>query len=276
MKMILLLILITVTVGIEAQQILSNSFYAKKPAAQSKSTTSFTPPDTINFKVFGVGNISNESLKAINAGGKVAFGFYPNPFKENWQGNYFVSYNKNATNTDSALSTTLIFPEAGNQSFLMNAFWKSPFNKRNTDSYKGLFLEFAVKKITNIKDTSDPKSQEFRFNTLHYTAGYKLGFSKERMKDDKKQNIGCELAAFFSYVNIPNEDHESFEKIINRTATKNDFSMIGFKVSFEVNGLQIFADLRHVFGSEEKLPVQDLKGFSYNIGFSFNTEVFRF
>ena len=49
-----------------------------------------------------------------------------------------------------------------------------------------------------------------------------------------------------------------------------------FKVSFEVNGLQIFGDFRHVFGSEEELPVPDLKGFSYNIGFSFNTEVFGF
>ena len=281
MKKIFVLLFFFFSVTSYGQQILSNNFYGKKTASGNKTTLPETDPknqtDTIHFKVFGVGNVSDESLKTINAGGKAVFGFFPNPFKEKWQGNFFVSYNKNATNTDSALSTTLIFPEAGNHSLLMHAFWKSITNRENNiAAYKGPFLEFAVKKITNKKDTSDPKSQEFNFNTLHYTAGYKWGFTKEKFKDNKTQNIGCELAIFYSHVNIPDEDHKSFEKILNRTATKNDFGMLGFKVSFEVNGLQIFSDIRHVFGSETKLPVDDLKGFSYNIGVSFNTEVFRF
>ena len=281
-----LLVVFTSAVTLHGQQILSNDYYGKKSPTQTKEVKIHsldgsqkdsiieTPIDTINFRVFGVGNISNEALEAVNAGGKIVFGFCPNPFTKKWQGNFFASFNKNATNTDSALASTLIFPEAGNHSFLVHSFWKSSINE--SFAYQGPFLEFAVKKITNKKDTTDPKFKEFSFNTLHYTLGYKLGFSKEKIKDDKRQHIGCELAVFYSYVNIPDEDHENFEKIINRTATKNDFGMLGFKVSFEVNGLQIFGDIRNVFGSKEELPVNDLKGFSYNIGFSFNTEVFRF
>lgn len=252
------------------QQILSNNYYGKAligaPAAASHP----------NFKIFGVGNISDETLKSINAGGKAVFAFFPNPLQTKWQGNYFVSYNKNATNTDSALSSTLIFPESGNHSFLVHGFWKTNNNPAKPHNYRGLFAEFAFKKITNKKDTTDPKFQEFSFNTLHYTIGYKWGFSREQIINGKRKNMGIELSIFGSAVNIPDEDHSNFEKIINRTSTTNAFVMAGFKISFDVNSFQIFSDIRHVFGSSVKLPISDLKGFNYNIGVSFNTEVFEF
>lgn len=276
MKKVLVITIFFFPVCIQAQQILSNNSYGKETPGLSKAVPEgANKKDTVHFKVFGVGNISDETLKKINAGGKAVFAFYPDPFDTNWQSNYFVSYNKNATNTDSALATTLIFPEAGSHSFLMHAFWKSTTtNKPN--KYRGLFLEFAVKKINNKKDTTDPKFQEFSFNTLHYTAGYKWGFTKEKFKDNKIQTMGCEFSLFGSFVNIPDEDHENFEKVINRTSTENAFCMIGFKMSFELNGFQIFSDIRHVFGDKEKLPVYDLKGFNYNIGVSFNTEILNF
>lgn len=278
MKKIFVLITFVIATTAEGQQILSNNFYGKEKPDTKKSNLESSDDDKkeiTHFKILGVGNISDETLKNINAGGKAVFAFSPNPLKTKWQSNYFVSFNKNATNTDSALSTTLIFPESGNHSFLMHSFWKS-ISVKNKNVYKGLFLEFALKKITNKKDTSDPKFQEFTFNTLHYTAGYKWGFSKEKIKDDKTQSMGCEFAVFCSFANIPDEDHDDFEKIINRPSTNNSFGMLGFKVSFEVNGFQIFSDIRQVFGNKDRLPVADLKGFNYNIGVSFNTEVFNF
>ena len=45
-----------------------------------------------------------------------------------------------------------------------------------------------------------------------FQKGFFKDVSKEKIKDDKKQNIGCELAVFYSHVNIPDEDHQSFEK----------------------------------------------------------------
>jgi hypothetical protein len=270
MKKILLIVATSTGLASSAQQILSNSYYGKSDPA--KAAAGSDP----NFRIYGVGNISDETLKNLNAGGKAVFAFYPNPGRDSWQGNYFVSYNKNATNTDSALSTTLVFPESGNHSFLLHGFWKTANNPVKPNNYRGLFAEFAFKKITNKKDTADPKFQEFSFNTLHYTVGYKWGFSKQQMIGGKNKNMGVELSVFGSAVNIPNEDHANFEKIINRTATTNAFCMAGFKISFDVNSFQIFSDIRHVFGSSVKLPINDLKGFNYNIGVSFNTEVFEF
>lgn len=276
MKKLVSLIALSYSMICSGQQILSNNYYGK-PEKKQQWVTEKKEEDEPNFRIFGVGNISDETLKSINAGGKAVLAYYPNPTAIKWQGNYYISYNKNATNTDSALSTTLVFPESGNHSFLMHGFWKT-LKKRpdESHSYYGPFAEFAFKKITNKKDTTDPKFQEFSFNTLHFTAGYKWGYSKEKIIDHKKQNMGVEFSVFASVVNIPDEDHANFERIINRTATVNSFGMAGFKVSFDVNSFQIFSDIRHVFGSSTDLPIKDLKGFNYNIGVSFNTEVFSF
>lgn len=235
--------------------------------------------DSLHFSLYGIGNLNDETLKNLNAGGKIAVGFTPKPNSDKLHATYFASFNKNASNTDSAISTMLVFPEAGNHTAFLSALWRK---EKPVDGEKGLifqsgpFLEFAFKKVTNKKDTTDPKFQELSINTLHYTAGYRFGYSKIKSIEGKTYEVGGYFSLFASYVNIPDEDHENFQKITRLSATKNDFFMIGGKVSFELNGFQIFADIRHVFGDEKKLPVKDLKGFNSNIGVAFNTEIFRF
>jgi hypothetical protein len=235
--------------------------------------------DSNHFKLFGVGNLNDETLKNLNAGGKLAIGFTPNPNSDKMHANYFASFNKNATNTDSAISTMLVFPEAGNHTAFLSVLWQQEKildQERDLVYQHGPFLEFAFKKITNKKDTTDPKFQELAINTLHYTGGYRLGYSKIKSIEGKLYQIGGYLSVFASYVNIPDEDHRNFETITKLKATSNSFFMLGAKVSFELNGFQIFADIRHVFGDEKKLPIKDLKGFNSNIGVAFNTEIFRF
>ncbi len=235
--------------------------------------------DSLHFKLYGIGNLNNETLKSLNAGGKIAIGFTPNPNSPKLHANYFASFNKNATNTDSAISTMLVFPEAGNHTAFLSVLWqkeKVVTGEKGLVYQSGPFLEFAFKKITNQKDTTDPKFQELAINTLHYTGGYRFGYSKIKSIEGKVYQIGGYFSIFASYVNIPDEDHQNFETITNLKATNNSFLMIGAKVSFELNGFQIFADVRNVFGNEKKLPIKDLKGFNSNIGVAFNTEVFRF
>jgi hypothetical protein len=251
--------------------------YKKEIIANWRIRDSIEKLDTTHFRVLGIGNISDETLKSLNAGGKLAIGFCSNPFNDTWQGNYFASFNKNSSNTDSAISTTLVFPEAGSHSFLFTSFWKSFKNPQNgLYNYNGLFLEFVSKKITNKKDTTDPKSQVVSINSLHYTAGYKWGFSKMGTVKGELYETACDLSIFASFVNIPDEDHDRFQTIANLQARNNSFFMIGAKVSFELNGFQIFADLRHVFGNKNKLPLTDLHGFSSNIGVAFTADILRF
>lgn len=239
----------------------------------------FEKKDSLHFKLYGIGNLNDETLKSLNAGGKIAIGFTPNPNSDKLHANYFASFNKNASNTDSAISTMLVFPEAGNHTAFLSVLWqkeKVVTGEKGLVYQSGPFLEFAFKKITNKKDTTDPKFQELGINTLHYTGGYRFGYSKIKSIEGKIYQVGGYLSVFASFVNIPDEDHKNFETITKLTATKNSFFMIGCKASFELNGFQIFADIRHVFGDEQKLPLKDLKGFNSNIGVAFNTEIFRF
>ncbi len=223
------------------------------------------------FALYGIGNISDEALKSLNAGGKVAVSFTAPKKWGVFPLIYLASFNKNASNNDSLLSTVLVFPEVGNHSFSFTSFWMKP------GTQNGMFLEFVTKKIKKDVDTADFKSVEYAFNTLHYTLGYSRGFSKSfDMESSKKYELGCYFSVFASYVNIPNEDHENFEKIANWTSPENSFFALGAKVAFEINGFQFFADLRNVFGSKDNLPMKDLRGFNSNIGIAFNTEVIKF
>jgi hypothetical protein len=271
MKRILSLLFILSTVMCFAQQNLS--FTALTPIL-SKDKSKSVP--THHFSFFGVGNLSDETLEKINGGGKLGLAFNTNgATKAILPSTYFLSFNKNASNTDSILASTLVFPETGNHSFLATTFWKlSDDTKDDLRTNTQLFFEFTTKKIA-VRDTLKFGEDEKAFQTLHYTAGlrYTYGISKKRDEKDYNASIGFNL--FISNTNIPDEDNEALEGIINGKAKKNSFWSAGVKIGVEVNGFQIFADLRHVFSNEKKLPIKDLKGFHSNIGVAFNTEIFR-
>lgn len=222
------------------------------------------------FILHGIGNVSDETLKNLNAGGKVAVTFVAPRRWGIFPLTYFASFNKNASNTDSLLSTVLVFPEVGSHSFSITPFWMKP------GTQNAFFLEFVTKKIKKEVDTANFKSVEYSFQTMHYTAGYTRGYNKKATFENKEYSLGCYFTAFISFVNIPDEDHKNFEKIAGLSARRNDFWAVGTKVAFEINGFQFFADLRTVFGEEEQLPLKDLKGFNSNIGVAFNTEVIKF
>jgi hypothetical protein len=226
------------------------------------------------FSFIGIGNLNNESLEKLNGGGKLAVGFAPDINSKVFPSSYFLSFNKNATNNDSILVSTLVFPETGNHSFLATAFWD--FKKDGNDTLygtTGLFFEFATKRIS-VEDTTDSKEANFGFNTLHYTGGFRYIYQLSKDVNHQKYKAALGFHAFVSNTNIPDEDNTALESIIKGKAEKNSFWSAGVKIGVQINGFQIFADFRHVFGDEEKLPIKDLKGFNSNIGVSFNAEIF--
>src|SRR5687767_7672150 len=69
--------------------------------------------------LYGIGNLNTETLNKVNSSGKIAVSIIP--FFNNTNNRYweiYLSFNKNASNNDSILASTLLFPEVGNHSFL--------------------------------------------------------------------------------------------------------------------------------------------------------------
>ena len=227
--------------------------------------------------LFGVGNLSNESFEKINGGGKAALAFKTYTEKKILPSTYFLSFNKNATNSDTLLATTLVFPEVGAHTFLASAFWdlKSKGGTENDlISISEFFFEFATKEIKINGDSGTAKNPTYRFNTLHYTAGFRLGYGFNKTLNGNEYNGAISVIPFVSCTNIPNEDQASLEAVVGAPVKRDLFFSAGLKIGVQINGVQIFADLRQTFSKKHSFPVQDLQGFNSNIGVAFNAQVF--
>lgn len=232
--------------------------------------------------LFGIGNLSDESFEKLNGGGKAALAFKTYAQNGLLPSTYFLSFNKNATNSDTLLATTLVFPEVGAHTFLASAYWDLKRKKKNRKGSTGddlmsiseFFIEFATKEIKVNGDSGTSKSPTYRFNTLHYTAGFRLGYGFNKILNGSEYNGAVSLTPFVSCTNIPNEDKASLEAIVGAPVIKDLFFSAGVKIGVQINGFQIFADLRQTFSKKDRFPVQDLQGFNSNIGVAFNAQVF--
>jgi len=284
MKKKLLIGLCLTSLFASAQQNLpSNLFKSNKSgfeAHQKANTDSFIDSNFRHFTFYGIGNLSSETLEKLNGGGKMAFLFKTHDPKPFMPKSYFVSFNKNATNNDSLLPSTLIFPEVGNHSFLITAFWNLKAKKEdifgnNMERQRMFFCDFAMKTIQVNSDDPNVKEQERMFNTLHYTAGFKYSYNLLRKVDEKEYECSFNTSIFLSYTNIPDEDIENFNVITKQSTSNSHFVTAGIKFSLGLNGFQIFADLRHTLTKTSSLPLKDLRGFNSNIGVLFSSEIFR-
>jgi hypothetical protein len=242
--------------------------------------------DLPKFGIDGSGNLNRESLEAYNASGKITLFARPVQFKNNALAIY-ASFNKNASNNDSILYQKLIFPEIGNNSFLGTAqlekYWKKD---SETGHVLSPFFEFSYKNI--ISDSSN-ENQKLHFTTLNYTLGVKyiFAYSKSFPPDTSKKAYKKLYYSFFaipylSFSNIPNEDTADYRALLTRNVKldppngqlTDNITTAGFKIGFQVNGLQVFADFRSVINKPEKVPIRELKGFHANIGLVFNADGF--
>ena len=238
-----------------------------------------------SFGVYGVGNLNNEQLEKFNASGK--FSCFARPLiKENSDLTFYLSFNKNATNSDSLLASTLIFPEVGNNSFIGTVEYSFLINSNKKDLIKNNkedpkrehflvpFLEFSNKSIKASQDTGNAKSTSFHFSTLNYTAGCKYLFHYRKSVEKKENDVYFSIATYLSYLNIPDQDTVDYRILLRSKTISGNLWSAGVKVAVQYNNFSIFADFRHVIGSETRIPVRELRGFSSNIGVVFNAEIF--
>lgn len=223
------------------------------------------------LKLYGIGSLNTETLNKVNSSGKIALSIIPHhnaSFNRYWE--VYLSFNKNATNNDSILASTILFPEVGNHSFLATV--RRPYAiKGNADGhFFSPFFEFSQKNIKVDTNSAQGKNTSGYFSTLTYTFGYAYIFSKTLGESP----VALSLVPYISVMNIPDEDNEDYRKIFNSPKLPSALWSFGFKTIFQIKGFQVFADMRHLSGSKSKIP-RELRGFNSNVGITFNADIFE-
>ncbi|MGN6435120.1 MAG: hypothetical protein ACTHMM_01255 [Agriterribacter sp.] len=226
--------------------------------------------DQPTFGLYGIGNVNTEAFQNINSSGKLAG--YIRPLKKtNYYLNVNFSFNVNASNNDSLLAGTFLFPDVGVNSFYAMVDYNYKFPSTDDDELHFIspFFEFANKTVKGRKDDSTRY-----FSTLSYTLGFRYHFLFLN-SDDK---VSFSVAPFYSVINVPDEDNEDYRYLFTgkEDATlSSSIKSLGIKVAFQYNNFQIFADLRHVLGKERNVAVRELRGFNSNVGVTFNASIFE-
>jgi hypothetical protein len=256
-------------------QIQKGSIEKTKDARGNDVTkTKWDIPKTL--KLYGIGSLNSETLSKINSSGKIAVSIVPH-YNESKRRFFevYLSFNKNATNSDSILASTVLFPEVGNHSFLATIrrvyAIKGRGNRLEDEGhYLAPFFEFSQKNIKVDTSSNQGKNTSGFFSTLIYTFGYSYIFNRTI----EKTPIGFSVSPYVSAINIPDEDNEDYRKIFNSQTLPSTLYSFGIKTVFQIKGFQIFADMRHLWGSSSKVP-RDLRGFNSNIGVTFNADIFE-
>lgn len=223
------------------------------------------------LKLYGIGNLNTETLNKVNSSGKIALSIIPYFNTSNsryWE--LYLSFNKNATNRDSILASTVLFPEVGNHSFLATVRKVFPI-KGSKEHFLSPFFEFSQKNIKVDTTASQGKNTSGFFSTLTYTLGGSYIFNTSV----NNTPFGFSFSPYLSVMNVPDEDNEDYRKIFKSPTLPSALWSAGVKIIFQIKGFQVFADLRHLWGSESKIPLRELRGFNSNIGMTFNADIFE-
>ena len=259
----------------KAQQNFSlNKYFAETSATTEKvdgEDKKIVEPVKVNrFGIIGIGNLNTESFQGINSAGKFSAYVRPLLFGMN-DITLGISFNKNATNNDSLLASTILFPDLGNSSFtgsIESSLFIGPKKTGDEAHYLSPFFEFAHKNVKSEKDKT-----EYYFSLLHYTIGCKYIFRYHFEENEKDENIALSIAPYLSIYNIPDEDNNDYWVLMGSDKLPSNFNAVGIKISFQYKGFQVFADFRHVPADEEKIPLRSIRGFNSNIGFVFTTDI---
>lgn len=220
-----------------------------------------------NWGLYGIGNLNTEAFNNLNAGGKIS-GFKRLYRQERCFTTIYFSMNRNAANNnDSLLAGTFLFPDIGSSAIALTLEHNHRFNFANGSNHIfGALLEFSNKSIR-----LNPNDTVRHFSTLNYSAGVR--YMNSTKTDDFYVVFG--VTPYLAMTNVPDEDNGDYRYLFKSSALPSAVWSVGTRFLIQINNFQAFADLRHVLGSESKLPIRELRGFTSNIGFVFNAEVFE-
>lgn len=283
------LLLITIATLCMATVFAQQNFINKFVTPENSDQYGLTLKDDTRVGIVGIGSLNTEELTKTNSSGKLAAFFIPARWdispkntKAKWYlvPTLYTSYNINATNNDSLLSSTVLFPELGNSSFLGTvelAF--SHISKKDLNSVHSISVlgEFANKSVrVNNKDTN------VFFNVLNYTVGLK--FMSTRYVSYGKDTVPMSLAItpYLHWANVPNEDNGDYRYLLDgpdvagQPVLPSTLSGWGVKVAFSLKDFQFFADFRNVTDTKDRILNRSLKGYTSNLGVIVSASILEF
>ncbi len=230
----------------------------------------FTEDSTLaKWGINGLGNLNTEALQNVNASGKLSGFFRPRIASKDFLTFNFAA-NKNASNSDSLLVSTFLFPDAGSNAFSLNTEWTHILLGQNMESgiHMGSVMgEFAIKTIKGaVKDSLSERVAQFV--TTNWTLGVRYTYW---FKGDN-ENVSFSAMPLLSVIHVPEKYEASYLELFKVSSLKRTIFNYGVKFIFQYNGLQLFADCRNVAGSKTNIPVTDLRGFNFNIGTVFEAD----
>jgi hypothetical protein len=221
------------------------------------------------FGLYGIGNTNTETFNNINASGKLSG--YIRPYRGHTS--YVTinfAFNVNASNTDTLLASTFLFPDVGRNSFYAEADYTKLLG-HNGDNYyfASPFFEFSNKSIRGTKSDSA---------LLFYTLNFAYGLNLQYLFVSGNDKVSFTLSPYLSSVKVPDPYTNNYKYLFTgsvESVLKPAIHSWGIKAAFQYNSFQVFADFRTVTGDKSSVPVDVLRGFHPNIGVIFNAEIFE-
>lgn len=220
----------------------------------------------------GIGNLNSTSASNLNGSGAISATIRPAEFR------FFLvqtdlTFNINATNSDSLLSTELIFPESGSSNFYgrLTLSGMLPFcqiwNNYHDHDIVSIYYEFASKAIKDKTDSS------LNFSVYSHTLGLTLAY----LYADKTTKVGVSASGYFSFIQIPVNSVANYTKLYNKfidstVVAPTYMNCSGLKITLQVNQFSIFADFRNVYS--KNVTTESLRGPHLNFGIAFNATIF--
>ncbi|HTK17886.1 MAG TPA: hypothetical protein VL442_00150 [Mucilaginibacter sp.] len=274
MKRFFLALFILLAFGAQAQQSAKSIVPFASVVSGYSNGDSFKTETLPTFGLYGIGNTNTETFNNINSSGKLSG--YIRPFKSNsglFKKPGYVdvnfAFNVNASNTDSLLSSTFLFPDVGSNSFSGNVSYNLALGKFPDFYLISPFFEFSNKSIKGRKADS---TKSF------YTINSSLGVNFQYLFMNGPDKVSFGISPYLATVNVPEPGVKNYKYLFtgsDSTKMKTTVKSWGVKVVFQYNYFQVFADFRTVNGSDVDFPFDGLRGFHPNIGIIFNAEIFE-
>lgn len=243
----------------------------KIDASSTSDNSVFDPTSLPTIGIYGIGNTNTETFNNINSSGKLSG--YMRGLKT--KSGYFqldFAFNVNASNTDSLLASTLLFPDIGKNSFSATATYNWVIKDKTSTAGSYLvspFFEFSDK---NIKGTKADSTRSF------FTLNSTLGVSLQYLFVSGTDKASFSVSPYLNWVHVPDPGASDYRYLFTgdeNNILKGTIHSYGVKAAFQYNNFQIFADFRNVTGNKDDYPVPGLLGFHQNIGIIFNADIFE-
>ena len=169
---------------------------------------------------------------------------------------------------DSIDINSLMFPETGRFGALISVLNKFPLNQpwaneQARNHYLIPQFSFAYRKVLI-------DSPSINFKVLNYNFGLK--YELDALTKDSA-NVSFTIMLYFNLFNIPDEDVNNFDKIVNDTLFTNankhaEINAFGVKTTLQYKSFLFFFDIRHNMKTNQFSDGDPFKGTRVNVGFS--------